>query len=161
MGPACCRRAVRRRQSPLDPRVVIELRRDAVQRLRAQATERKRRNQGYSHAQAVEFLRRRALDVTFDAPNLKKVLSIVNRRSPAGTLRRALSLRELPPTDVTTTSMTIGRQAAGSAQWPRPQRIAESQCVSSSLAALSVLDNCRWSRRPWEGFLHHLETGRD
>ena len=74
---------------------VIELRRDAVQRLRAQATERKRRNQGYSHAQAVEFLRRRTLDATFDAPNLKKVLSIVNRRSPAGTLRRKATARKL------------------------------------------------------------------
>lgn len=73
---------------------VTELRRDEIQRQRAQAAERRLRAAGYTDAQIAEILSRRT-PVAFEAPNLKKVLKIVNRHAPAVTLRRKAAARKL------------------------------------------------------------------
>ena len=47
-------------------------------------------------AQISEILRRRAPEhIEFEAPDLEKVLEIVNRRAPATTLRRKAASRKL------------------------------------------------------------------
>lgn len=80
---------IKRRLCRLAVAHVIELRRDAVQRRHAQATERALTTQGFSDAVTAEILRRRTMNpVSVEAPDLKKVLAIVNRRAPRETLRR-------------------------------------------------------------------------
>lgn len=75
---------------------VVGLRRDVILRQRTRAAERRLRNQGWSDTQIVEILSRRALErIDFKAPDLKKVLEIVNRRAPAATLRRKATSRKL------------------------------------------------------------------
>jgi hypothetical protein len=75
---------------------VTELRRDEIQRQRAQAAERRLRAAGYTDAQIAEILSRRTPEhIAFKAPNLEKVLAIVNRRAPATTLRRKATSRKL------------------------------------------------------------------
>lgn len=73
----------------------VELRCDAIQRRRARAAETAFRTQGWTDAQIAEILRRRAPEpIYFEAPNLEKVLAIVNRRAPATTLRRKATSRK-------------------------------------------------------------------
>ena len=75
---------------------VVELRRDAIQRRRAGAAETALRTQGWTETQIAEILSRRAPErIDFEAPELEKVLEIVNRRAPATTLRRKATSRKL------------------------------------------------------------------
>ena len=75
---------------------VMELRRDAIQRRHARASERALAIQGFSRAATAEILRRRTVkQVSVEAPDLKKVLEIVNWRAPPGTLRRKAAKRKL------------------------------------------------------------------
>ena len=75
---------------------VAELRLDSIQRRRARAAETALQTQGMSDTQIVQILRRMATErIYFEAPNLKKVLEIVNRRAPAVTLRRKAASRKL------------------------------------------------------------------
>jgi hypothetical protein len=75
---------------------VIDLRRDAVERRRAQALERMLTVQGFSRAATDEILALRTVrPVSVAAPDLEKVLTIVNRRAPPGTLRRKAKKRKL------------------------------------------------------------------
>jgi hypothetical protein len=75
---------------------VMELHRDAIQRVRARAAERALGIQGFSRAAASEILRRTTVkQVSIEAPNLEKVMEIVNRRAPPGTLRRKAADRKL------------------------------------------------------------------
>ncbi len=75
---------------------VMELRRDAIQRRDVRAAERALAIQGFSRAATAEILKRRTVDlVGIEAPDLKKVLEIVNRRAPPGTLRRKAAARKL------------------------------------------------------------------
>jgi hypothetical protein len=75
---------------------VVELRRDAIQRRRARAAETALRTGGWTETQIAEILSRRAPErIDFEAPDLKKVLEIVNRRAPATTLRRKATSRKL------------------------------------------------------------------
>jgi hypothetical protein len=74
----------------------VELRCDAIRRRRARAAKTALRIQGWTDAQISEILRRRAPEhIEFEAPDLKKVLEIVNRRAPATTLRRKAASRKL------------------------------------------------------------------
>jgi hypothetical protein len=75
---------------------VVELRRDAILRRRARAAETALRTQGWTETQIAEILNRRAPErIDFEAPDLEKVLEIVNRRAPATTLRRKAASRKL------------------------------------------------------------------
>jgi hypothetical protein len=75
---------------------VVELRRDAIQRRRARAAETALRTQGWTEIQIAEILNRRAAErIDLEAPDLEKVLEIVNRRAPATTLRRKATSRKL------------------------------------------------------------------
>jgi hypothetical protein len=75
---------------------VVELRRDAILRRRARAAETALRTQGWTETQIAEILNRRAPErIDFEAPDLEKVLEIVNRRAPATTLRRKATSRKL------------------------------------------------------------------
>ena len=75
---------------------VVELRRDAIQRRRAGAAETALRTQGWTETQIAEILNRRAPErIDFEAPDLEKVLEIVNWRAPATTLRRKATSRKL------------------------------------------------------------------
>ncbi len=75
---------------------VMELRRDAIQRRDVRAAERALAIQGFSRAATAEILMRRTVNpVGIEAPDLKKVLEIVNRRAPPGTLRRKAAARKL------------------------------------------------------------------
>ena len=75
---------------------VMELHRDAVQRRHARAAERRLAIQGFSHAATAEILRRTTvMPVSIEALNLERVLEIVNRRAPPGTLRRKAANRKL------------------------------------------------------------------
>jgi hypothetical protein len=59
---------------------VVELRRDAIQRRRARAAETALRTQGWTETQIAEILNRRAPErIDVEAPDLEKVLEIVNR----------------------------------------------------------------------------------
>jgi hypothetical protein len=74
----------------------VELRCDAIRRRRARAAKTALRIQGWTDAQISEILRRRAPEhIEFEAPDLEKVLEIVNRRAPATTLRRKAASRKL------------------------------------------------------------------
>jgi hypothetical protein len=74
----------------------VELRRDAILRRCARAAERALRTQGWTETQIAEILNRRAPErIDFEAPDLEKVLGIVNRRAPATTLRRKAASRKL------------------------------------------------------------------
>ena len=75
---------------------VVELRRDAIQRRRARAAETALRTQGWTETQIAEILNRRAPErIDFEAPDLEKVLEMVNWRAPAITLRRKAASRKL------------------------------------------------------------------
>jgi len=75
---------------------VMELHRDAIHRKRTRAAESELRTQGWTDTQIVEILSRKAPDrINFAAPDLKKVLNIVNRRAPATTLRRKKADRRI------------------------------------------------------------------
>jgi hypothetical protein len=75
---------------------VVELHCDAIRRRRARAAKTALRIQGWTDAQIGEILSRRALEhIEFEAPDLEKVLEIVNRRAPATTLRRKAASRKL------------------------------------------------------------------
>jgi hypothetical protein len=75
---------------------VVELRRDAILRRRARAAEAALRTQGWTETQIAEILNRRAPErIDFAAPDLEKVLKIVNRCAPATTLRRKAASRKL------------------------------------------------------------------
>ena len=75
---------------------VVELRLDVIQRRRARTAETALRTQGYTDAQIAEILSRRVPErIYFKAPDLEKVLEIVNRRTPATTLRRKAASRKL------------------------------------------------------------------
>ena len=74
---------------------VTELRRDAIQRRHARASERALAIQGFSRAATAEILGRRTVKLSLEVPDLKKVLAIVNRRAPPGTLRRKAANRKL------------------------------------------------------------------
>ena len=87
---------IKRKLSQLAVAHVMELRRDAVQRRHARAAERALAIQGFSRAATAEILRRTTVNqVSIEAPGLKKVLEIVNRRAPPGTLRRKAAARKL------------------------------------------------------------------
>jgi hypothetical protein len=87
---------IRRKLCQLAVAHVTELRRDEIQRQRAQAAEGRLRAAGYTDAQIAEILSRRTPEyIAFEAPNLEKVLKIVNRRAPAITLRRKAAARKL------------------------------------------------------------------
>jgi hypothetical protein len=75
----------------------VELRRDRILRQRAQAAHAAFRRQGWTDTQITEILRRSPTEqhVDFEAPDLDKVLEIVNRRAPATTLRRKAAARKL------------------------------------------------------------------
>ena len=75
---------------------VTELRRDVIRRHRAEAAKRELRTAGWTDAQIAQILSRKAAErIYFEAPDLKKVLEIVNRRTPAITLRRKAASRKL------------------------------------------------------------------
>jgi hypothetical protein len=75
---------------------VVELRLDAILRKRTLAAESELRKQGWKDTQIVEILSAKAPDrINFEAPDLKKVLNIVNRRAPATTLRRKKANRRI------------------------------------------------------------------
>jgi hypothetical protein len=75
---------------------VLELRRDAIQRRHARVSERALAIQGFSRAAAAEIVRRRTVkQVSVEAPDFEKVVAIVNRRAPPGTLRRKAANRKL------------------------------------------------------------------
>ena len=74
---------------------VVELRRDAILRRRARAAETALRTQGWTETQIAEILKRAPERIDFEAPDLEKVLGIVNRRAPATTLRRKAASRKL------------------------------------------------------------------
>jgi hypothetical protein len=87
---------IKRKLSQLAVAHVMELRRDAIQRRHARPAERALTTQGFSRAATAEILRRTTVkQVSIDAPDLKKVLEIVNRRAPPGTLRRKAAARKL------------------------------------------------------------------
>jgi hypothetical protein len=87
---------IKRKLSQLAVAHVMELRRDAIQRRHARAAERALAIQGFSRAATAEILGRRTVKhVSVEAPDLKKVLEIVNRRAPPGTLRRKAAHRKL------------------------------------------------------------------
>jgi hypothetical protein len=73
----------------------VELRRDAILRRRARAAETALRTQGWTETQIAEILKRAPERIDFEAPDLEKVLGIVNRRAPATTLRRKAASRKL------------------------------------------------------------------
>jgi hypothetical protein len=74
----------------------VELHCDAIRRRRARAGKTALRIQGWTDAQIGEILSRRAPEhIEFKAPDLEKVLEIVNRRAPATTLRRKAASRKL------------------------------------------------------------------
>ena len=74
----------------------VELRCDAIRRRRARAAKTALRIEGWTDAQIGEILSRRAPEhIEFEAPDLDKVLEIVNRRAPATTLRRKAASRKL------------------------------------------------------------------
>jgi hypothetical protein len=73
-----------------------EFHRDATELRRAQALERTLTSQGFTRTATEEILRlRTARPVSVEAPDLEKVLAIVNRRAPPGTLRRKAKKRKL------------------------------------------------------------------
>jgi hypothetical protein len=75
---------------------VVQLRCDAIQRRRARAAQAALRTQGWTDAQIVQILGRRAPErIDFEVPDLLKVLEIVNRRAPTTTLRRKATSRKL------------------------------------------------------------------
>jgi hypothetical protein len=75
---------------------VMGLHRDAFQRRHARAAKRAVSIQGFSAAATAAILRRRTVkQVSIRAPDLKKVLEIVNRRAPPSTLRRKAADRKL------------------------------------------------------------------
>ena len=87
---------IKRRLCRLAVAHVVELRRDAILRRRARAAETALRTQGWTETQIAEILNRRAPEpIYFKAPDLEKVLEIVNRRTPATTLRRKAASRKL------------------------------------------------------------------
>jgi hypothetical protein len=68
---------------------VTELRRQTILHHRNQAIESDLRRQGYSDGQIAEIMSRRVPESPHVAPpDIEKVLEIVNRRAPPGTLRR-------------------------------------------------------------------------
>jgi hypothetical protein len=68
---------------------VTEMRRQAILQQCIQATERDLRRQGYSDGQIAEIMSRRVPERPHvEPPDIEKVLEIVNRRAPPGTLRR-------------------------------------------------------------------------
>ncbi len=74
---------------------VVELRRDAIQRRRAGAAETALRTQGWTRPRSPKSSTRAPERIDFEAPDLEKVLEIVNRRAPATTLRRKATSRKL------------------------------------------------------------------
>jgi hypothetical protein len=75
---------------------VVELRRDVILRRRDQAAKKALRTQGYTEPQIAEILNRRGPErISVEAPDLEKVLDIVDRRAPATTLRRKAASRKL------------------------------------------------------------------
>jgi hypothetical protein len=68
---------------------VTEMRRQMILHQHRQATERDLRHQGFSDGQIAEIMSRRVPESPHIAPpDIEKVLEIVNRRAPPGTLRR-------------------------------------------------------------------------
>jgi hypothetical protein len=74
---------------------VMELHRDSMQRHRALSAWRAHAVQGFGGAAAAEIVGRTTVQLSVEAPNLKKVLEIVNRRAPPSTLRRKAADRKL------------------------------------------------------------------
>jgi Cytochrome C biogenesis protein transmembrane region len=75
---------------------VAELHHDAFLRQRAQAARMALRRQGWTDTQIAQILRRSPPEpIDLEAPDLDKVLEIVNRRAPASTLRRKAASRKL------------------------------------------------------------------
>ena len=68
---------------------VVELRRQTILHQFNQAIERDLQRQGYSDGQIAEIMSRRVPERPHvEPPDIEKVLEIVNRRAPPGTLRR-------------------------------------------------------------------------
>jgi hypothetical protein len=68
---------------------VVELRRQTILHQCIPATERDLRRQGYNDGQIAEIMSRRVPEAPqVEPPDIEKVLKIVNRRTPPGTLRR-------------------------------------------------------------------------
>jgi hypothetical protein len=75
---------------------VEKMRLYSIKRRRDQALVTAHRAQGWTDTQIDQILSRRAAERThFEAPDLRKVLEIVNRRAPAITLRRKARSRKL------------------------------------------------------------------
>jgi hypothetical protein len=77
---------------------VVELRVDAILRKGAHAAERRLRTEGWTDTQIAEIRSRAAPERSakdFDAPDVKKVLELVNRRAPRVTLRRKKADRRI------------------------------------------------------------------
>jgi len=75
---------------------VAELQHDRILRQRAQAARMALRREGWTDTQIAEILRRSPPEpIDLEAPDLDKVLEIVNRRAPASTLRRKAASRKL------------------------------------------------------------------
>jgi hypothetical protein len=80
---------IKRKLCQLANAYVMELRRQTILHQGNQAIEKGLRRQGYSDGQIAQIMSRRVPQSPHvEAPGIEKVLEIVNRRAPPGTLRR-------------------------------------------------------------------------